>query len=123
MFNPYLWSHNEHAGKGEDGKTRGSGSEDRENECSDTIDPRLCELIDLGAPLRAIFAIEEKNKWKPQVEGKVLTVGTQRKQELKGYKTGLSELFVLTTIELEQFLAMTCLHLEQLKSHSNRRKI
>jgi hypothetical protein len=60
MFNHYLWSHNEHAWKVEDGKTRGSGSEDRENECSVTIDPRLCELIDLGAPIRAVFAIEEK---------------------------------------------------------------
>jgi hypothetical protein len=123
MFNHYFHRDNEHARKVEDGKTRGSGSEDRENECSVTIDPRLYELIDLGAPIRAIFAIEEQNKSKPKVEGKVLTVGPHRKQELKEYQTGLSELFVLATIGLEQFLAMTCLHLEQLKSHSNRRKM
>jgi hypothetical protein len=77
----------------------------------------------LGAPIRVILAIEEQNKPKPKVEGKVLTVGPHRKQELKGYQTGLSELFVLARIGLQQFLAMTFLHLEQLKSHSNRRKM
>jgi hypothetical protein len=117
MFNYYSWRDNKHAWKVEDGKTRGSGSEDRENECSVTIDPRFCELIDLDAPIRVILAIEKENKSKPKVEGKVLTIGPHRKQELKGYQTGLSELFVLTTIGLEQFLAMTCLHLEQGKSH------
>jgi hypothetical protein len=117
MFNHYSCRDNKHAWKVEDGKTRGSGSEDRENECSVTIDPRLYELIDLSAPIHAIFTIEEQNKSKPQVEGKILTIGPHRKQELKRYQAGLSELFVLTTIGLELFLAMTCLHLEQGKSH------
>jgi hypothetical protein len=112
MLNHYSYRDNKHAWKVEEGKTRGSGSEDRENECDVTIDPRLCELIDLGAPIQAIFAIEEQNKLKPKVEGKVLTVGPHRKQELKGYQIGLSELFVLARIRLEQFLAMACLHLE-----------
>jgi hypothetical protein len=123
ILNHYSCRDNKHAWKVEDGETRGSGSEDRENECNGTIDPRFCELIDLGAPIRVILAIEKENKSKPKVEGKVLTVGPHRKQELKGYQTGLSDLFVLTTIGLEQFLAMTCLPLEQLKSHSNRRKM
>jgi hypothetical protein len=101
MFNHYSCRDNKYAWKVEDGKTPGSGSEDRENECDVTIDPRFCELIDLGAPIQAIFAIEEQNKSKPKIEGKVLTVGPHRKQELKGYQTGLSELFVLTTIGLQ----------------------
>jgi hypothetical protein len=123
ILNHYSCRDNKHAWKIEDDKTRGSGSEDRENECDVTIDPRLYELIDLGAHIRVILAIEEKNKSKPKLKGQVLTIGQHRKQELKGYQTGLSELFVLTTIGLQQFLAMICLHLEQLKSHSNRRKM
>jgi hypothetical protein len=87
ILNQYFCRDNKHAWKVEDGKTRGSGSGDRENECKVTIDPRFCELIDLDAPIRAIFAIEEQNKSKPQVEGKVLTVGPHRKQELEGHQT------------------------------------
>jgi hypothetical protein len=123
MLNYYSCRDNKHAWKVEDGETRGSRSEDRENECNGTIDPRFCEPIDLSAPIRVISVVEEKNKSKPKLKGQVLTIGQHRKQELKGYQTGLSELFVLTTIGLQQFLARTCLHLEQLKSHSNRRKI
>jgi hypothetical protein len=95
---------------------------DRENECDVAVDPRLCELIDLGAPIPAIFAIEEENKSKPKVEDKVLTIGQHRKHELKGYQTGLSDLFALTTIGFEKPYVMSCLHFEQLNSQPNRRK-
>jgi hypothetical protein len=51
MLNHYFHGDNEHAWKVEDGQTRGPGTEDGENEYDVVIDRRLCELIDVGAPI------------------------------------------------------------------------
>jgi hypothetical protein len=83
ILNHYLWRDNEHAWKVENGKTRGSIIKDQENECDVVVDPSLFELIDLGAPVWLIFAIEDKNTSKQKVGGKVLRVGERREQELK----------------------------------------
>jgi hypothetical protein len=54
---------------------------------------------------------------KQKVEGKGMRVGEHREQELKRLPDLLSELFVLARIGLDKLPAMTCLHLEQPKSH------
>jgi hypothetical protein len=51
MLNHHLLGDNKHAWKAEDGETRRPGNEDGENECDAVVNPRLCEVIDLGAPI------------------------------------------------------------------------
>jgi hypothetical protein len=87
------------------------------------IDSRLCELIHLGAPIWVIFGVEEKRNRDRRSMVMSWRSGSIDNRNSNGCQIWVSELFVLAGIGLKKLLAMSCLYLEPLNSHPNRRKM